>query len=94
MFVTNFPGLFVLGIRSVFFMILVSGVLWYVVVVVFVVGAHAHAFICHPLYEEPHFPTLTHLMDQSGMIYPEGPVLTNLLHPGRDVHLGMGHVLR
>ncbi|KAK3860292.1 hypothetical protein Pcinc_033649 [Petrolisthes cinctipes] len=80
-------------ISSVFFMILVSGVLWYVVVAVFVVGAHAHAFICHPLYDEPQFPTLTHLMDQSGMIYPDGPVLTNLLHPGRDVHLSMGQVL-
>lgn len=75
-------------------MFLVSGVLWAVVVAVFVVGAHAHAFICHPLYEEPTFPTLTHLLDHSGMVFKEGPLLTNILHPSKDVHLSIGHVLR
>ncbi|XP_050725801.1 prominin-1-A-like isoform X3 [Eriocheir sinensis] len=80
-------------ISSVFFMFLVSGVLWVAVMVLFLIGAHAHAFICHPLYEEPNFPTLTHLLDHSGMVYQNRPVLTNLLHPGRDVQLNMGNVL-
>ncbi|XP_071543470.1 prominin-1-A isoform X2 [Panulirus ornatus] len=80
-------------ISSVFFMFVVSGMLWTLVVAVFVVGAHAHAFICHPLYEEPTFPTLTRLLDHSGVVFKEGPMLTNILHPGQDVHLSIGHVL-
>ncbi|XP_063841291.1 prominin-1-A-like isoform X2 [Scylla paramamosain] len=80
-------------ISSVFFMFFVSGVLWIVVVGLFLVGAHAHAFVCHPLYEEPRFPTLTHLLDRSGMVYKTGPLLTNLIHPGRDVQLNVGSVL-
>ena len=40
------------------------------------------------------FPTLTHLLDHSGMVFNDGPVLTNLLHPGRDVQLSMGNVLK
>ncbi|KAK8386244.1 hypothetical protein O3P69_010742 [Scylla paramamosain] len=74
-------------------MFFVSGVLWIVVVGLFLVGAHAHAFVCHPLYEEPRFPTLTHLLDRSGMVYKTGPLLTNLIHPGRDVQLNVGSVL-
>lgn len=75
-------------------MFLVSGVLWVVVVALFLIGAHAHAFVCHPLYEEPNFPSLTHLLDHSGMVYSNGPVLTNLLHPGSEIQLGIGNVLR
>ncbi|XP_068249319.1 prominin-1-A isoform X2 [Palaemon carinicauda] len=79
-------------ITSVFFMFVFSAILWTAVVALFVVGAHAHAFICHPLYEEPNFPTLTHLIDESGMI-SHGPLLSNVLHKDRNVHLGIGHVL-
>ncbi|XP_042219138.1 prominin-1-like [Homarus americanus] len=80
-------------ISSVFFMFLMSGVLWTVVVAVFVLGAHAHAFICHPLYQEPNFVTLTDLLDKSGLVFHNGPVLSNIIHPGRDVHLSFGQVL-
>ncbi|XP_042873460.1 prominin-1-like [Penaeus japonicus] len=80
-------------LTSVFFMFLLSSVLWAVVVALFVVGAHAHAFICHPLYEEPTFATLASLVDRSGMVFQDGPMLSNVLHPGRDVHLGVGEVL-
>nr|XP_053652384.1 uncharacterized protein LOC128702239 [Cherax quadricarinatus] len=80
-------------IASVFFMFVLSGVLWMAVVAALLVGVHAHAFICRPLYEEPHFPTLTHLLDHSGMVYPDVPILSNVLHPGRNVHLSIGHVL-
>ncbi|XP_069958990.1 prominin-1-A isoform X1 [Cherax quadricarinatus] len=80
-------------IASVFFMFVLSGVLWMAVVAALLVGVHAHAFICRPLYEEPHFPTLTHLLDHSGMVYPDLPILSNVLHPGRNVHLSIGHVL-
>ncbi|ROT78216.1 putative prominin-1 [Penaeus vannamei] len=52
--------------------------------------AARHAFICHPLYEEPTFPTLARLVDRSGMVFDDGPVLSHVLHPGRDVHLGVG----
>ncbi|XP_037778899.1 prominin-1-A-like isoform X3 [Penaeus monodon] len=80
-------------LTSVFFMFLLSSVLWAVVVALFVVGAHAHAFICHPLYEEPTFPTLARLVDHSGMVFDDGPMFSNVLHPGRDVYLGVGDVL-
>ncbi|KAK7070363.1 hypothetical protein SK128_027269 [Halocaridina rubra] len=80
-------------ISSVFFMFVLSGILWGVVVAMFVVGAHAHAFVCHPLYEEPDFPTLTHMLDNSGMVFRNGQVLSNVLHKDRDVHLSIGHVL-
>nr|XP_027209970.1 prominin-1-A-like [Penaeus vannamei] len=56
-------------------------------------GSARHAFICHPLYEEPTFPTLARLVDRSGMVFDDGPVLSHVLHPGRDVHLGVGDVL-
>ncbi|XP_064095730.1 prominin-1-A-like isoform X2 [Macrobrachium nipponense] len=79
-------------ISSVFFMFLFSAILWTAVVALFVVGAHAHAFICHPLYEEPYFPTLTHLIDESGMV-SRGPLLSNVLHKNRNVPLSIGHVL-
>ncbi|XP_066946363.1 prominin-1-A [Macrobrachium rosenbergii] len=79
-------------ISSVFFMFLFSAILWTAVVALFVVGAHAHAFICHPLYEEPYFPTLTHLIDESGMV-SHGPLLSNVLHKNRNVPLSIGHVL-
>ncbi|CAL4062550.1 unnamed protein product, partial [Meganyctiphanes norvegica] len=43
--------------------------------------------------EESGFSSLTYLLDDSGLIYPSGPLLSNVIHPGRDVRLNFGRVM-
>nr|XP_045606383.1 prominin-1-A-like isoform X1 [Procambarus clarkii] len=81
-------------ISSVFLIFVLSGLLWAVVAVVFVVAGHAHAFICRPLYDQPDFPILTQLLNHSEVLLGQGPLLASVLHPGRDIHLNIGQVLR
>ncbi|KDR13206.1 Prominin-1-A [Zootermopsis nevadensis] len=82
-------------LASVVLMCIFSVALWGVALGALFVGGHGEVFVCRPLYDEPEFSTLTHLVDQPSVLFQKGGgFFSNLLYGNSTMDVPIRDVLQ
>ncbi|XP_041980275.1 prominin-1-A isoform X2 [Aricia agestis] len=69
---------------TVFWLCIISIILWCTVSMIFLIAGHAEVFACEALWDSPRFRTLTALLDKPSALIPDGEGIFDILFKELD----------